>query len=46
MFTVLGESMKRKRRLVKNGVVCAIHELKELTDNHQFFLLILALYVM
>ena len=45
MFTVLGEKYEEKRRLAA-GVVCAIHELKELTDNHQFFLLILALYVM
>lgn len=33
----LGEKYEEKRRLAATGVVCAIHELKELTDNHQFF---------
>lgn len=42
----LGEKYEEKRRLAATGVVCAIHELKELTDDHPFFLLILALYVM
>ncbi|MEC2524699.1 metalloregulator ArsR/SmtB family transcription factor [Bacillus thuringiensis] len=33
----LGGKYEEKRRLAATGVVCAIHELKELTDDHPFF---------
>ncbi|EJS68680.1 ArsR family transcriptional regulator [Bacillus cereus] len=33
----LGERYQDKRRLAASGDVCAIHELKELTHDHQFF---------
>ena len=39
MFTVFREKYEEKRRLAATGVVCAIHELKELTDDHPFFYL-------
>ena len=46
MFTVLGEKYETKRRLAASRDVTAIHELKELTQDHAFSLLIFVLYVM
>ena len=37
MFTVLGEKYETKRRLAASRDVTAIHELKELTQDHAFF---------
>ena len=37
MFTVLGERYEEKRRLAASKDVNAIHELMELTKDHQFF---------
>lgn len=42
----LGEAYQAKRRLAASGEVSVIHELKELTHDHQFSLRILSLYVM